>query len=190
MSDTTQTNTPPQAVIDLLNNVGADTLDHRANRHLLEHLLSTYNLLSGWGHDAPVAVGGLLHSIYSTSAFEVACLAPTERDKVRTAAGNEAENLAYLFSAMDRTDFLNRLGTNKMLDRFENKDIDISKDETRHMCEILFANELDLAIAKKGADRPDKIEKKLAPCFEQLKAFLTPSAHTAYFDAIKTRSRT
>jgi SsrA-binding protein len=29
------------------------------------------------------------------------------------------------------------------------------------MCEILFANELDLAIAKKGADRPDKIEKKL-----------------------------
>jgi len=175
---------PPKSAVSFLKELGADTVEHRANRYLLEHLIATYELLSAWHHEPAIAVAGLMHSVYGTAAFETACLAPTERYRVRTVIGDEAERLAYLFSAMKRDQFLDTLGGNVVVSRFGEGEIAISDEDTRIMCEILFANELDLAIAKKGADRPDKIEKKLGPVFEQIKAYLSAAAQNAYSEAI------
>ena len=177
----------PKSAISFLKELGADTVEHRANRYLLEHLIATYELLSAWHHEQAIAVAGLMHSVYGTAAFETACLAPNERHRVRTVIGDEAERLAYLFSAMKRDQFLDALGENVVVSRFGEGEIAISDEDTRIMCEILFANELDLAIAKKGADRPDKIEKKLGPVFERLKDFLSKPAQNAYSEAINER---
>jgi len=176
---------PPKAAISFLKELGADTIAHRANRTLLEHLLATYALLARWRHEQPVAVAGLMHSVYGTAAFETACLAPSERGRVRAIVGERAERLAYLFSAMERDRFLDTLGSNRIVSRFGEGSIAVSDADTRIMCEILFANELDLAIAKKGADRPDKIEKKLGPVFNRLADYLSAAAKNAYREAIK-----
>jgi hypothetical protein len=177
---------PPAAIIAFLQELGADKVEHRANRDLLEHLVATYDLLRAWRHDEPVAIAGLMHSVYGTAAFETACLPPSERARVRNVIGSQAERLAFLFSAMDRDQFLNTLGDNKVVSRFDGEQIKITDEETRIMCEILFANELDLAIAKKGADRPDKIEKKLGPTYTQIADYISPEAKQAYLAAITT----
>jgi len=175
---------PPKPVIAFLKELGADTIAHRANCTLLEHLIAIYDLLAGWHHDQPVAVAGLLHSIYGTVAFETACLTPSERNRVRSIVGERAERLAYLFSAMERDQFLDALGSNLIVSRFGEGAIAVSNADTRILCEILFANELDLAIAKKGADRPDKIEKKLGPVFNKTAEYLSTAAKHAYRGAI------
>ncbi len=182
---TRQEFSPPPGALAFLNSLGAGEVRHKANRALLEHLLVTYSLLVSWRHDEPVALAGLLHSIYGTVAFDEPCVAPTDREKVRAVIGEEAERLAYLFSAMDRERFLETLGSDVVADRFRGEDINITGDETRHMCEILFANEFDLAIAKKGAGRPDRIEKKLAPVYARLEPYLSPGARAAYGAAIR-----
>ena len=175
---------PPKAAISFLKELGADTVAHRAGRSLLEHLIATYQLLAGWHHQQPVAVAGLMHSVYGTAAFETACLAPSERGRVRAIIGEQAERLAYLFSAMERDQFLDNLGSNLIVSRFGDGTVVVSDADTRIMCEILFANELDLAIAKKGANRPDKIEKKLGPVFNKLAEYLSTPAKNAFRDAI------
>lgn len=176
---------PPEAAISFLKELGADKIAHRANRTLLEHLIATYQLLARWRHQQPVALAGLMHSVYGTDAFETACLAPSQREPVRAIVGEEAERLAYLFSAMERDRFLGALGSNAIVSRFGEGTIAVSGADTRILCEILFANELDLAIAKKGADRPEKIEKKLAPVFNILAEYLSAAAKNAYCEAIK-----
>lgn len=180
---------PPKSAIAFLKELGADTIAHRANRNLLEHLIAIYELLARWHHEQPVAVAGLMHSVYGTSAFETACLAPSERQRVRAIVGEQAERLAYLFSAMERDQFLGSLGSNRIVSRFGDGAIEVSDADTRILCEILFANELDLAIAKKGADRPGKIEKKLGPVFNQTAEYLSIAARNAYRDAIRKNPR-
>jgi hypothetical protein len=176
---------PPEAVLSFLEGLGADKIPHLANRFLLKHLVETYRILVDWRHDRAVALAGLMHSIYGTVAFRRACLAPSERQRVRAVIGRRAERLVYLFGAMERDLFLKHLGSNRIVSRFGDGEIALSDAETRAMCEILFANDLDLAIAKKGADRPDKIEKKLGPLYRQIAEYLTPAAQKAYREAIR-----
>jgi hypothetical protein len=175
---------PPATALSFLKALGADQVEHRAGRSLLDHLCATYALLAGWGHDPAVAMAGLMHSIYGTDAFETACLAPTERARVTAEIGEDAERLAYLFSAMKRDAFLADLGADRIASRFGDGMLEVSPHDTRIMCEILFANELDLAIAKKSRARPDKIEKKLGPVYSQLADYLSDQAHNAYRQAI------
>jgi hypothetical protein len=180
-----KTVSPPEAIISFLKELGADKIPHLANRFLLKHLIETYSILAGWRHDSSVELAGLMHSVYGTIAFQRACLKPSERQRVRAVIGERAERLVYLFGAMDRDLFLDNLGSNRIVSRFGDGEIELSDEETRNMCEILFANDLDLAIAKKGADRPDKIEKKLGPLYRQTVKFLTPAAQKSYREAIR-----
>ena len=175
---------PPVTALSFLKELGADKVPHLANRFLLEHLIETYRILADWDHDSPVTLAGLMHSVYGTIAFQRACLAPSERQRLRAVIGERAERLVYLFGAMDRDLFLDHLGSNRIVSRFGDGEIAVSDAETRIMCEILFANDLDLAIAKKGADRPDKIEKKLGPLFNKTAEYLSAAAKNAYRDAI------
>ncbi len=171
---------PPAEAIALLKELGAEEIEHHAERSLLEHLSATFTLLTAWGATKELALAGLCHSVYSTSEFGDARLDPQNRDQVRDVIGTEAERLAFLFCAMDRAAFLDDPGGNKIKNRFDGKDVAIETGETKAMCEILFANELDLAIAKKGADRPDKIAKKVGPCFALIETHISEAARQAY----------
>ncbi|MGI9412178.1 MAG: DUF6817 domain-containing protein [Hyphomicrobiales bacterium] len=176
----TRSSAPPQAAVDFLLRLDAGHVAHRAERSLLTHLTATYDLLVSWDATEPVALAGLCHSVYGTDGFEHACLAPDQRDPVRVAIGVEAERLAYLFCAMERDAFFGTLGSNRLESRFGDGEITVSDAETRAMCEILLANEIDLAIAKKGAGRPDKIEKKVGPFYALVGDYVSPAARACY----------
>lgn len=167
-----------------LKSLGAGKVSHAAERSLLAHLTAVFDVLHTWGHPHHIALAGLMHSIYGTDAFTHACLPPDKRDDVRAVIGDDAERLAYLFSALEREPFLAGLDQNSIASRFGDGPLAVTRDEMRLLCEILFANEYDLAIAKKGLDRPDKIEKKLAPVYTILSDYLSPAAHSAYRKAI------
>lgn len=171
---------PPQSAMNLLVRIDADHVAHRAERNLMTHLQATYDLLVSWDSPEEVALAGLFHSVYGTDAFEHACLLPAERALVRAVIGEEAERLAYLFCALERDEFLADIGSSRLVSRFEDGLIDVSAGETRAMCEILLANEIDLAIAKKGSDRPDKIEKKVGPIYALIKDYVSPAATACY----------
>lgn len=171
---------PPADVLALLKELGAEEIGHHAGRSLMQHLCATYRLLGEWGAPEPLALAGLCHSVFSTSEFGDARLDPGNRDRVRAVIGSQAERLAFLFCAMDRQAFLATLGQDVIVNRFEGESLAIEPHETRACCEVLLANELDLAIAKKGADRPDKIAKKVGPCFALIEAYVSDAAKQAY----------
>jgi len=174
---------------DFLVELGADEVAHHAGRSLLDHLIATHDLLVAWKRPPAVALAGLCHSVYGTQAFDVACVAPGERDRVRAAIGEHAERLAFLFSALDRERFLAAPDALSVTSRFDGASTSIDVDERTALCDILIANELDLAIAKKGADRPDKIAKKVAPFIAALEPHISPETAAAYEAAISELNR-
>lgn len=82
-----------------LENLGARRVKH-SGRTLYDHLLGTYRLLTVDGRPPHVCLGGLYHSIYGTNQFQH--VLTNGRDRVRAVIGDEAEELAYLFSTIDR----------------------------------------------------------------------------------------
>ena len=174
-----QSATPP-AAMNLLARLDARRIAHRANRDLITHLEATHDLLVSWKAPEAVALAGLFHSVYGTDAFEQACLLPGERAEVRSVIGKDAERLAYLFGALERDEFLAEVGSNGLVSRFGDEPVEVSACETRAMCEILLANEIDLAIAKKGTNRPDKIKKKIGPIYALIEDYVSPAAKACY----------
>lgn len=69
---------------------------------LWDHLLGTYEVLSGWGADPDIRLAGLIHSIYSTQYFRHRVIAPRERGRVAKVVGQRAETLAHAFCVLDR----------------------------------------------------------------------------------------
>ncbi len=69
---------------------------------LWDHLLGTYEVLSGWGAGPDIRLAGLIHSIYSTQYFRQRVIAPRERDRVAKVVGRRAEALAHAFCVLDR----------------------------------------------------------------------------------------
>lgn len=170
----------PAPALAFLEALGAGTVEHRAGRSLLTHLVATHDLLAAWGRPQAVALAGLFHSIYGTSHFEAACLGPGERGRVRTVIGPQAERLAYLFSAMDRDAFLAEPAKGTIASRFGDGAPEVGASDIQALCEILLANELDLALAKKGADRPDRIARKVGPCFALIAPYVSETGRAAY----------
>ena len=83
--------------IALLRRLGAHTVSH-SERTLLDHLVGTARILAEWGEPPAVVLAGLVHSVYATPGFPLALVALTERELVRAAVGEQAEELAYHFS--------------------------------------------------------------------------------------------
>ncbi|RQR34427.1 hypothetical protein DIE23_12460 [Burkholderia sp. Bp9143] len=69
---------------------------------LWDHLLGTYEVLSGWGTDPDIRLAGLIHSIYSTQYFRHRVVAPGERARVAMVVGQRGEALANAFCVLDR----------------------------------------------------------------------------------------
>jgi SM-20-related protein len=84
-----------------LRNVGAVSRSHKMGT-LHDHLLRTFALLEAKGLGIAVCFGGGLHAVYGTSAFGPGVLERDARTEVASEFGECAENLAYLFSILDR----------------------------------------------------------------------------------------
>lgn len=89
----------PDRYAAFLAEVGACDTGH-TGRSLFDHLQGTCELLQAWRADEDVAVAGLFHSIYGTTAFKKQLLlASQDRPRLRELIGVRAEALVHLFSA-------------------------------------------------------------------------------------------
>lgn len=80
------------------------------------HLEGTARILEAWGAAEDVVAAGLLHSIYGTDVFRRATFAQSERERVRAAAGERAERLAWSFGRIPRGELRAALGADDLRD--------------------------------------------------------------------------
>jgi hypothetical protein len=85
--------------IEFLRGARIDGRRH-SDKTLLDHLLGTRRFLAEWGARPSVCDAGLFHSVYGTESFKVASISFSQRDAVRAVIGDEAEELAWIFSVM------------------------------------------------------------------------------------------
>ena len=164
---------PPARLVSLLEELAAGSTPHRAERTLAEHLVETWRVLDGWGAPPHVAAAGLIHSVYGTEAFDIASTGhgSLARRRVRRAAGDAAEALAYAFCALERRTWLADPFAVPLRDRFCGGELDLTRRQRAALAEILLANEIDLAFARKAGDVA-KVAAKAAPVFLALKPAL------------------
>lgn len=80
---------------------GADLVPH-ANGSLLDHLVRTAQILSGWGARSDLVAAGLFHSVYGTPIAAIKIYAEDERAILQELIGTPAEDLVYSYSTLDR----------------------------------------------------------------------------------------
>jgi SM-20-related protein len=84
-----------------LRKVGAGNHSHKSGT-LHDHLVRTFSILEAKGFDSAVCFGGGLHSIYGTNAFAHRVLEPAAKATIVEEFGPRAEELARLFSELER----------------------------------------------------------------------------------------
>jgi len=75
----------------------------RVVRPLADHLVGTYEVLRSWGCDKDTCAAGLFHGIYGPPGIGTALVPLSDRQILRDEIGRQAEQLVYLFSALDRS---------------------------------------------------------------------------------------
>src|SRR5919112_361494 len=90
-----------ERALELLNRFGAVSVEHPSGT-LLEHLRGTYEQLERWGCSEDLCRAGLYHSVYGTEYFQKRTVPLDARDEVRSAIGERAEEIAYLYCALSR----------------------------------------------------------------------------------------
>jgi len=160
--------------------MGAGELEH-LNGSLEAHLRGTAALLRQWGAPEPVCVAGLYHAVYGTDAFRPALTSPGMRQRIRALIGNDAEDLVYVYGACDRDRYYPRIGTPAQLqfsDRFTGTDYAITPDQLACLCELILANELEIASGS-PAFRAEHGES-LRELFERMAGLASDAAMRAY----------
>jgi hypothetical protein len=88
--------------VRFLRRAGAPRVPH-SGASLLDHLVGTYEVLARWGGRRQVRDAALFHSVYGTQFLDEALLDEGDRAIVRRLIGAEAEELAWLWHAVDRS---------------------------------------------------------------------------------------
>ena len=81
--------------------VGAANFKHKSGS-LHDHLVRTFSQLEARGLNENVCFGGGLHSIYGTNAFRHGVMTRAAKSELIDEFGESAEELAYLFSVLER----------------------------------------------------------------------------------------
>jgi SM-20-related protein len=84
-----------------LRRVGARDHGHKSGT-LHDHLVRTFAILEAKGFDGSVCFGGGLHAIYGTNSFGHCVLTPSAKAQIVDEFGPRAEELARLFSDLER----------------------------------------------------------------------------------------
>src|SRR5689334_21117862 len=89
-------------VEEFLKSVGAANYPHAHGRSLYDHLKGTRDILRCWSQPFAIRTAGLLHSIYSTDVYRLQVLKVSERERLQSLIGKDAERLVYLFHKLPR----------------------------------------------------------------------------------------
>jgi hypothetical protein len=153
--------------------LGAGEFEH-LNGSLAAHLHGTESLLREWSASEAVCVAGLYHAVYGTDGYNPALVGVDMRERIAMLLGREAEELAYLYGACNRRAYYPRIGTDSQLvfaDRFTNTEYDISNEQLRDLCELILANELE--IAQGSAEFRAKHGANLAKLFDRMEGLVS-----------------
>jgi uncharacterized protein DUF6817 len=163
-----------------LQELGAGEFQH-LNGSLAAHLCGTEALLRAWGANESLCVAGLFHAVYGTDGYDQALTSLVDRNVISELIGPEAEELAYLYGACNRKVFYPRIGTQNQLvfaDRFTNTEYAISQTQLAGMCELIMANELE--IAGNSAEFRAKNGAALSRFFGRMSGLVSEAGFQAY----------
>ncbi len=130
-----------------LSALGAGEFSH-LNGSLERHLVAVHDLLQSWGADDTLRHAGLYHAAYGTAGFTTAMVSPTQRMKIASLIGSDAEQIVYRYCSCDRSLVWPQIGTPESVqfrDRFTNILDVIDGRELTAFCELTCANELEIA---------------------------------------------
>jgi hypothetical protein len=155
-------------------------------RTLAEHLEGTRALLARMGSTPDVCLAGLFHSIYGaeggTARARDANL--NRRDEVRGVIGPAAEELAYLYSALERRHLFGNARRDNdytVNDLFENAEVPVPETTLRALFEIEAANFVEGSLSRFDAVSDEGLEHFHA-LWESARRFVRPTAYAAVMD--------
>jgi hypothetical protein len=135
----------------------ADLVVH-GGRSLEDHLRGTYDVLTAWRQPSRVCLAGLLHSGYSTDAFEHCLYQIDDRSHIQALIGEEAEHLVYLFCAIHRQNLFDacRLSGEfatplRLVNRWGGADLAITRREAGDLLVLHMANAAEQSCLSGGA---------------------------------------
>lgn len=162
-----------------------ELLDEGSFRHLngslITHLKGTESILKSWGGDQMLRTAGLFHAAYGTAGFDENIVALSQRKKIASIIGNQAEALVYLYCSCDRNYVLPKIGGSDQIrfkDRFNGALFTLSTEQANLFCELTVANELELVYASEKFKNTHG--RELFECFEGMEIFLSFQAREAY----------
>ncbi len=98
------------------------------------------------GADDVLRLAALAHAVYSTDGFATHLLTLDERDVLRKVAGDEVEQLVYLYAACDRKRSWANLGdSHEVYDRWSGTPAHLDSRTLSRFVDLSTVNELDVA---------------------------------------------
>ncbi|MEZ5367304.1 MAG: hypothetical protein R2748_34435 [Bryobacterales bacterium] len=152
-------------LVDFFKESGAAGVDHTEGTYL-GHCAGVYRDMKRWGFSEELAQAGLFHSIYGTGIFQKFGLDLARRDEVRAMIGDHAENVAYLFCAMDYDTFDENLDRDappySMIDRFTGERIEMTPQQFEDVVRVQLVDWLEQLPRGKRWDRRREAYRKMA----------------------------
>lgn len=168
----------------ILQELGAGDFQH-LNGSLEGHLKGTETILRSWGSCEVLQVAGLFHAAYGTAGFDENMVSLNQRQEIASVIGDAEEALVYLYCSCDRTfvfpQFHNK-ETIQFKDRFNGALFPLDESQTKLLCELTVANELELVY---GCDKfKVKHGSELLQLFQGMDKYLSSLARDAYQSAL------
>lgn len=167
-------------MLALLGALGANE-PRRTGRTLLDHLEGTRAVLAEWGSSTPVCLAGLFHSAYGAEggAARARDANLARRDDVRGLIGDAAEQLAYLYSALERRHLFGnaaRAGEYTVNDLFVKSEVPVSEATLRALFEVEAANFVEGPLSRFD-EFSDEFLARLRTLWESARRFVTTRAY-------------
>jgi 2OG-Fe(II) oxygenase superfamily len=130
-----------------LTEIGADKM-HHGNTKLINHLLTVYDLLRAKNQSITTCCAGAAHSVFGTNIYTTPTLPRSHRDRLAEVIGEEATQLAELFSQINRPNTLELALSNRTteLTLRDNSKIAVDKPTLNNLCAIECANLQDQSV--------------------------------------------
>ena len=167
-----------------LSKLGVGEFAH-LNGSLESHLLGTYALLNEWGNPEPVCDAGLFHAVYGTQPMKALGIphneySESDRPKIRSIIGADAEALVYLYGACDRDYFYPRIGAREPMyrDRFTGEERLLEPGLLSNLLEITIANELEICAGSKQIMEENRTW--FTQLFDRFDGLVSPQAWARY----------
>jgi hypothetical protein len=152
-----------------------------SGRMLLDHLEGTRALLAAWGSPREVCLAGLFHSAYGAEggAARMRNANLARRQDVRAVIGPVAEELAYLYSALERRSLFGnaaRDGEYAVHDLFVKSEVPLQETAVRALFEIEAANFVEGPLSRFN-EFTDEVLARFRTLWEGTQRFVTPQAY-------------